>query len=101
MASERLAGVLAWWVPGTRDVVNGISVEPPEEDGPIRIEEGVRLALEKDRLVDASQIRIGARNQTVHLTGLVTSEAARNAAEWDSWATFGVDDVINDIEVRA
>ena len=29
---RRLAGVLAWWVPGTRDVCNAIVVAPPEED---------------------------------------------------------------------
>jgi osmotically-inducible protein OsmY len=28
---KRLAGVLAWWVPGSRDVINGIAVEPPED----------------------------------------------------------------------
>ncbi len=100
-ASKRLAGVLAWWIPGARDVVNGIAVEPPEEDGPINIQGAVRVALEKDPLVDASQIRVGVRERTVHLTGLVRSEAARNAAEWDAWAVFGVDDVINDVKVGA
>ena len=29
---KRLAGVLAWWVPGSRDVINGVAVEPPEDD---------------------------------------------------------------------
>jgi hypothetical protein len=53
LATKRLAGVLAWWIPGSRDVVNGIAVDPPEEDGPIRIEEAVRVALEKDPFVDA------------------------------------------------
>jgi osmotically-inducible protein OsmY len=28
LASKRLAGVLAWWVPGSRDVVNSIAIEP-------------------------------------------------------------------------
>ncbi len=32
------AGVLAWWVPGSRDVVNGIAVELPEEDSVNAIE---------------------------------------------------------------
>ena len=43
LTSKRLAGVLCWWVPGTRDVINGIVVEPPEEDAPIGIEEAVRI----------------------------------------------------------
>ena len=99
LATKRLAGVLAWWVPGSRDVVNGIAVEPPEEDTPDEIEEGVRIALDKDPFVDASQIRVGVRNRTVRLTGSVRSGEARNAAERDAWYVFGVDDVINQIEV--
>ena len=50
LTSKRLAGVLAWWVPGVRDVVNGIEVDPPEEDNPDLIEEAVRVALERTRL---------------------------------------------------
>jgi hypothetical protein len=99
LASKRLAGVLAWWVPGSRDVVNGIAVEPPEEDAPIRIEEAVRIALDKDPFVDASQVRVGVRHRTVRLTGAVRSREARDAAEWDVWYVFGVDDVINELEV--
>ena len=99
LASKRLAGVLAWWVPGSRDVINGLVVEPPEEDAPIQIEEAVRIALEKDPFVDASQIRVGVRHRTVRLTGAVHSPEASDAAEWDAWYVFGVDDVINEIEI--
>jgi osmotically-inducible protein OsmY len=92
--------VLAWWVPGSRDVVNGIAVEPQEEDAPIRVEEAVRIALEKDPFVNAEQVRVGVRNRTVHLTGALSRDA-REAAESDAWYVFGVDDVINDIEIVA
>ena len=101
LAAKRLAGVLAWWVPGVRDVVNGVTVDPPEEDAPIQIEEAVRIALDKDPLFDASQIRVGVRGRTVRLTGWVPSAAARDAAEWDAWYVLGVDDVINEIETGA
>jgi len=101
LTCKRLAGVLAWRVAGVTDVVNGMAVEPSEEDAPILIEEAVRLALEKDREFDASQIRVGVRNTTVRLTGLVKSEAARAAAEADAWAVLGVDEVLDEIEVRA
>ncbi|HEX2448506.1 MAG TPA: BON domain-containing protein [Methyloceanibacter sp.] len=99
LASKRLAGLLAWWVPGARDVVNGLAVEPPEEDSPDEIEEAVRIALDKDPFVDASQVRVGVRNRTVRLTGAVHSPEARDAAEWDAWYVFGVDNVINALEV--
>lgn len=32
LTHKRLAGVLAWWVPGTGDVINGLEEVPPEED---------------------------------------------------------------------
>jgi len=98
--SKRLAGVLAWWVPGSRDVVNGLAVEPPEDDGPDLIEEAVRIALEKDPFIEAGQIKVGVRNRTVRLTGLVSSDAERDMAEKDAWYVFGVDEVINQLDVR-
>jgi len=97
--SKRLAGVLAWWVPGSRDVVNGLAVEPPEDDGPDMIEEAVLIALEKDPFLEAGQIKVGVRHRTVRLTGLVPSQAQRDMAEKDAWYVFGVDEVINQLGV--
>lgn len=98
--SKRLAGLLAWWVPGSRDVINGLAVEPPEQDGPILIEEAVKIALKKDPFVEASQIRVGVRHTTVRLTGLVPTDGERDMAERDAWYIFGVDKVVNEIDVR-
>jgi hypothetical protein len=100
LARKRLAGVIAWWTPGVRDVINGIAVEPPEEDSPIELEAAIKLALEKDPFVDADQIRVGVRGAVVRLTGLVKSQGMREVAEADAWYVMGVDDVINEIEVR-
>jgi osmotically-inducible protein OsmY len=96
---KRLAGVLAWWIPGSRDVINGLAVEPPEEDGPDKVEEAVRAALEKDPFIDAAQVRVGVRNRVVRLTGALASKEQRNMAEYDAWYVFGVDNVINEINV--
>jgi len=98
--SKRLAGVLAWWVPGSRDVINGLAVEPPEADSPDLIAEAVRIVLDKDPFVDANQIRAGVRHRIVRLTGLVPTESERDMAENDAWYLFGVDSVVNEIEVR-
>ena len=87
------------WAPGVRDVVNGIEISPPEEDSADMIEEAVRAALEKDPLVNASQVRVGVRNTWVRLTGAVAANAERDAAERDAWCILGVDNVINEIEV--
>ena len=100
LTAKRLAGVMAWWVPGVRDVVNGLEVTPPEDDAPIRIEEAVRVVLDRDPFLDAGQIRVGARLRTVRLTGLVHSDTLRQMAERDAWCVFGVDDVINEIDVE-
>lgn len=94
LTSKRLGGVLAWWVPGSRDVINRIAVDPLEEDAPILSEEAVRIALEKDRFVDAS-------GRFVCLTGLVKASEMRYAAEADAWYVLGVDDVVKEIEVKA
>jgi osmotically-inducible protein OsmY len=101
LTTKRLAGIIAWWVPGTRDVINGIAVEPREDDSPNQIAEAVRVALEKDPFVNAGQIRIGVNNTLVRLTGVVPKESERAAAERDAWLIFGVDRVINEITVRA
>lgn len=100
LTRKRLAGALAWWVPGSRDVIVGIEVAPEEEDSPDLIEEAVRVILEKDPFVDAGQIRVGVRRNVVRLTGIVPTESEREMAEFDAWYTFGVDKVANEIVVR-
>jgi osmotically-inducible protein OsmY len=99
LVRKRLAGAMAWWIPGVRDVINGVAVNPPEDDGPDQIEEAVRIVLERNPAIDAAQIRVGVRGRVVHLTGLVRSAGTRDLAEADTFAIFGVDDVINDIAV--
>ena len=100
LAQKRLAGVLAWWVPGVRDVVNGLEVVPPEDDDDGEISDAVRLALEKDPLVDSSEVSVSTRAAVVTLRGVVLCDVEREAAERDAWCVFGVDGVRNDIEVR-
>lgn len=98
LATKRYVGVLAWWVPGVRDVINGIAVLD-EADGPDRIADAVRVVLEKNPYFDAAQIKVGVRDRVVRLTGLLPAEAQREMAENDAWCVFGVDRVINEIVV--
>ncbi|HYB91736.1 MAG TPA: BON domain-containing protein [Candidatus Binataceae bacterium] len=100
LSHKRLAGALAWWVPGVRDVVNGIEVEPPEEDSDAEITDAVRMVLEKDPLIDGEEIRVGTRDAVVTLAGIAANAQQRRAAENDAWCVFGVDKVINQLEVR-
>jgi osmotically-inducible protein OsmY len=101
LAQKRLAGALAWWVPGSRDVINGIGVAPAEADSDFEIADAVRLVLEKDPFVNADQLRVGARRAVVALDGLVPTESERDMAERDAWYVFGVEDVVNRIAVKA
>ena len=98
LSHKRLAGVLAWWVPGTRDVVNGIEVVPIQEDSDDEIAEAVKLVLEKDPLINANRICVTVRNAVVALEGLVVNRVESEMAEMDAWYVFGVDRVANRLE---
>ena len=93
--------MLAWWIPGVRDVVNGLEVVPGEEDDDSEITDAVRLALEMDPLVDADEVAVSTRQAVVTLRGVVRSDVQRRAAERDAWCVFGVDGVRSELRVRA
>lgn len=95
LSAKRLAGVLAWWVPGSRDVINGLEVSPPQEDNDDEVVDAVRLALEKNPFINAAQISVGCRNYIVTLEGLVKNKAQRQMAEADAWYVFRVDRIVN------
>ncbi|HTW54605.1 MAG TPA: BON domain-containing protein [Stellaceae bacterium] len=101
LAEKRLAGALAWWVAGSRDVINRLRVVPAEADNDFEIVDAVRLVLEKDPFVNADQLRVRVKQAVVNLDGLVPTESERDMAEHDAWYVFGVEDVVNRIEVKA
>lgn len=98
LSQKRLAGVLAWWVPGSRDVVNGLEVSPPQEDNESEIAEAVKLVLDKDPLINSDRIRVRVHGAVVTLEGLVRNDAESEMAEMDAWYVFGVDRVVNQLE---
>lgn len=99
LGQKRLAGALVWWVPGSRDVVNGLGVSPDEADNDGEITDAVRLVLEKDPFVNPAQIRVTTSHAIVTLDGLVPTSAERDMAEHDAWYVFGVENVVNRIAV--
>jgi osmotically-inducible protein OsmY len=92
---KRFAGVLAWWTPGRRDVVNALAVQPEYEDRDDEVTEVLEIVLEADPMVDASQIRMNCKDRTVILEGAVPTEQQKQRAELDAWSLFGVERVIN------
>ena len=99
LSHKRLAGVLAWWVPGSRDVINGLGVEPPEDDNDDEILDPLGLVLDKNPLVDATQVVATCTDAAITLRGLVGNDRQKTLIELDAWYLFGVDNVINEIEV--
>jgi osmotically-inducible protein OsmY len=96
---KRLAESLAWWVPGTRDVVNGLGVTPPEEDSDAEISDALQIVFAKDPLLKGSRLLAFTSNRVVALEGVVQTDQQRAAAENDAWCLFGVDRVVNHIQV--
>lgn len=101
LAKKRLAGLLAWWVAGVGEVRNEIAVEPFEEDSDQEILNSIRVAFDKDKLVDAQRFHVEVLNGHVTLYGLASSEAERNMAEEDTWSTWGVLGVDNRVEIES
>lgn len=101
LTHRRLAEVLAWWVPGTRNVLNRLRVIPPESDTDDEVSDAVRTVLEKDRFINEDQIRISTKDHVVTLTGFVPNETEKSMAENDSWYVPGVEKVINRIRTAS
>ncbi len=97
---KRIAGVLAWWVPGSRDVINGIGVTPPEQDSEAGITDAVLQVLEMDPFINTESIQVYTRRAVVTLDGTVPREVERKLAEDDAWYVFGVDKVVNRLAIR-
>lgn len=98
LSHKSLAGALAWWVPGSRDVVNGLEVVPPVELDDREINDAVCLILDKDPLINANRVRVRTAGAVVTLEGLVANQTEAEMAEMDAWCTFGVDSVTNLLE---
>jgi len=101
LSHKRVIGTLAWWTPGCRDVVNSLEIDPPERDGDEEVIEALTLVYEMDPMVQADIVRIRCQNFIVTLEGYARTEHERQRAEFDAWSLFGVDKVINRIEVRS
>ncbi|MBE7415728.1 MAG: BON domain-containing protein [Deltaproteobacteria bacterium] len=83
------------------DVINSIEVVPAEAGSDEEVSDAIRLILEKDRLVDASSLRVFTRDWVVTLEGVLASAESREAAEDDAWFTWGVNGVVNNVIIDA
>lgn len=95
------AGVLAWWTPGRRDVINSLEVQPSYDENDDEVAEALRLVLEADPEIDAAQVRPAVERWVVTLEGNVPTEEQKRRAEMDAWYLSGVDRVLNNLQVTS
>lgn len=100
LSHKRLAGVLAWWTPGCRDVINALEIVPPEDDNDDEVVDALRLVFEIDPLVDSDRFVVRCRDRAVTLEGTARSKEERRRAEFDAWALDAVNGVTNRIDVN-
>ncbi|HET7674887.1 MAG TPA: BON domain-containing protein [Gammaproteobacteria bacterium] len=100
LSHRRLAEVLAWWTPGTRDVHNRLHVQPAEHDHDGEITDAIRLVLDKEPALDDEEVHVETEHGAVTLRGRVGSDTLRAIAAADCWYVPGVHSVDNRLEVR-
>lgn len=99
LEEKRLAGLIAWWVPGVADVRNLIAVVPEQPGTEGDLVDSIRQALDKDVLVNPDTIGVTVKAGTVTLLGTVGSQEERQAAEHDAYYVWGVEAVVNRLAV--
>jgi osmotically-inducible protein OsmY len=85
---------------GIRGVTNLIVVDAPPTISPEEIQKRIEEAFKRSALIDAKQITVEVQDRKVTLKGAVRSWAERNEAEMAAWATPGVSEVENRLEVK-
>ena len=88
----------AWRISGVKGVDNNVTILQPQVSAN-DIETGIRKALDRNALVDASAISIFVEGSRVTLAGTVRSWAEFDAARSVAWRAQGVTNVANDIVI--
>lgn len=98
LSHRRIAEVLAWWTPGSAGVDNRLEVSPDQEDNDDEITDALRMVMEKDPWLDATQVQVETRDGMVRLNGMLPGEEQKRMAERNAWYVPGVRDVMNAID---
>ncbi len=91
----------AWRTKGVAEVRNELQVKPDLLRPADEIAADIAAALAGDPRVDDRSVVVNVAEGIVRLSGTVSSEAERRAAEEDSWRTDGVVDVSNELTISA
>jgi osmotically-inducible protein OsmY len=98
LTHRRLAEVLCWWTAGCRRVDNRLEVEPEQDDTDDLLTDAVRIVLEMDPMVDATQLKAATAAGIVELSGLLPNEDIHRLVVRDAWAVPGVWDIYDRID---
>ena len=105
-----LEGEVAWWyrkdaaekavlhLGGVKGVTNQILIKPIL--APADVEKAIKLAFERNALLDAFKIQVETTGNKVILRGKVHSYAEREEAERAAWAAAGAFSVNNQLKVE-
>jgi osmotically-inducible protein OsmY len=93
IVAKKLALERAAAIPGVDSLVDRLRVVPTRPMGDGAVRDHVRDVL--------LQIRICTQGRVVTLEGLVPHAPIREMAEFDVWSVFGIDRVVNQLQVHA
>jgi len=99
LKQKKLAGEIAWQVEGIREVVNMLRIMPLPVVDDESLKQHLKRALARNPKIDHTKVSIEVINGVVYLGGFVSTAAEKHLAEHEAWATPGVRDIINKIEV--
>jgi osmotically-inducible protein OsmY len=85
---------------GVKGVVNMITLKRPAVSSS-EVQTNIELALHRAAEVDANNIKVSVKNNTVTLNGKVSSWAERQEAERAAWSADGVNEVVDYLVIAA
>jgi osmotically-inducible protein OsmY len=77
-----------------------MEVVPDQPDSDEEMAKAVRAVLKKDPFVNEERFHVSARQSVVVLEGDAPSVPQKEMAEFDAWYVFGIDKVVNHVEVH-
>jgi len=100
LTHRRLAEVLVWRLPGCRDVLNRLHVEPAQQDSDGEITDAAEEALRIILGPSAERVNVNTRGREVTLSGAVDHERRRRMALEVCWSIPGVHWVYDELSLR-
>jgi osmotically-inducible protein OsmY len=99
LAQKCLASILAWSVPGCRDVIDGLGVDATDEDSDTAMTEAIRRAMERLSPSRGAPLTLRVTGGVVTLAGEVASWDEVRAIDRMIWGMFGVTEVRNQLAI--